>query len=326
MKEPLVSVIVPVYNVSRYLKRCLDSITSQTYKNLDIILVDDGSKDDSGVICDEYARTDSRIKVIHKENGGLSDARNVGLDVMEGDYVTFVDSDDWMELNAIERLYTIMTECCADISCISFNKVFEKEKKKVKSISTAKREIHIYKGTEAIERIMYKKGVDTSAWGKLYKKSDFDCIRYPKGVIFEDLATTYRIFYGKERIAYSNEKMYNYLQRDNSIMYQRFSRKRFDRIDIGREMMEWARNKEPELRKAAETRYFIANIQLFREMPLTNEWENDLNDVLSNIKKYRRAVIRNRKAKMIDRLIALSTCLGVRPLKAIGKIYKIVWP
>ncbi len=323
-KTGLISVIVPVYNTEKYLKKCLDSIIYQTYKNLEIILVDDGSTDDSGRICDEYSYKDCRIKVIHKTNGGLSDARNAGIEIMTGSLVTFVDSDDWIDHNMIAYLYSILNEYHADISCASFHKVFEKGvKEKENSVD---KKISVYTGTEAIERLMYKRDVDTSAWGKLYRKQDFDHIRYPKGVIFEDLATTYQIFYDKERIVYSYQKLYYYLQRENSIMYQNFDRRRFDRIKIGEEMIDWTKNNEPSLQKAAISRYFTANIQLLREIPLTKEWEGDLIDIADNIKKYRGAVIVNNKVKTIDRVIALSTYLGVRSLKVLGKIYKAVWP
>lgn len=324
MEKPLISVIVPVYNVSQYLRKCLDSILRQTYKNIEIILVDDGSTDDSGEICDKYAENDARIRVVHKENGGLSSARNAGIDIMQGDFVTFVDSDDWINCRMIDRMYGILLEYNADISCVSFHKVFENDEKKYAASANGK--VIVYTGTEAVERIMYKRSIATSAWGKLYNRQDFNNIRYPAGMIFEDLATTYKIFYGKKRIAYCNERLYYYFQRKDSIMSRKFSRKRFDRLVIGQEMMEWAKKNEPSLQKAAVSRYFTANMQLLREMPLTDEWRNNLNEIIENVKRYRSAVIKNRKAKKIDRLIALSTYLGVRPLKILGKLYKAVWP
>lgn len=323
-KTELISVIVPIYNTQKYLTNCLESIIHQTYMNLEIILVDDGSTDDSGRICNNYAHKDKRIKVIHKTNGGLSDARNAGLEVMTGTLVTFVDSDDWIDFSMIEYLYNILIEYHADISCVSFHKVFENGKKGIKNIANNK--VNVYTGTEAIERLMYKRDVDTSACGKLYKKQDFDYIRYPQGIIFEDLATTYKIFYGKKRIVYGHKQLYYYFQRENSIMYQNFDRKRFDRLGIGQEMIDWTKKNEPILQRAAISRYFTANIQLLREIPLTKEWENDLSDIVSNIKKYRVDVIINKKAKKIDRFIACSTYLGIKPLKILGKIYKIVWP
>lgn len=127
MEEKLISIIVPVYNVEKYLKECIDSVISQTYKNLEIILVDDGSTDKSGEICDEYSKKDSRIKVIHKENGGLSDARNVALDIAKGEYIGFVDSDDYVEKDMFETLYKLAEEHNTEISSISFYKTLENE-------------------------------------------------------------------------------------------------------------------------------------------------------------------------------------------------------
>ncbi len=125
MEDKLISIIIPVYNVERYLRECIDSIIAQTYKNLEIILVDDGSSDKSGEICDEYSKKDSRIKVIHKKNGGLSDARNVALDIAKGDYIGFIDSDDYIEKDMFQILYNLAEEYNAEISSISFYKMLE---------------------------------------------------------------------------------------------------------------------------------------------------------------------------------------------------------
>lgn len=125
MEDKLISIIIPVYNVERYLRECIDSIIAQTYKNLEIILVDDGSSDKSGEICDEYSKKDSRIKVIYKKNGGLSDARNVALDIAKGDYIGFIDSDDYIEKDMFQILYNLAEEYNAEISSISFYKMLE---------------------------------------------------------------------------------------------------------------------------------------------------------------------------------------------------------
>lgn len=322
-EQPLISVIVPIYNVEKYMDRCLESILNQTYKNLEIILVDDGSNDGSEKKCDYYLCVDERVSVIHKENGGLSEARNFALDVMNGELVTFVDSDDYIDSCLIETLYNLMEEYKADISCVSFQRVFEGGKKEKKSCKTR---VVTYNGAEAIEQMLYKKNVDTSAWGKLYKASHFTEIRYPVGRIFEDWGTTYKIFYGKEKIVYSNVKMYFYLQREGSILHDEFSEKKLDRILITKQIFDWASRECIELSEAAKARFFCANIQTIREMPLTKRWEKELIEIENCIKKYRKDIYKNRKVKSIDRLIALSTYLGIKSLKRLGRLYKTIWP
>lgn len=321
--EPLISVIIPVYNVRNYIDKCIESVMKQTYENLEIILVDDGSTDGSEKKCDEYLERDKRISVIHKENGGLSDARNHALNKISGKFVTFVDSDDYIDLRMIETLYKLIEEYEADVSCVSFQRVFEgKQEKNV----TFPFQIATYSGNEAIEDMLYKKSVDTSAWGKLYKASDFNIIRYPIGMIFEDWGTTYKIFHNKNRIVCSSAKMYFYVQRSGSLVHDNFSKKRFDRIVIAKQIFDWANEECVELIDAARARYFQANVQTIREMPLTEQWLEEQEDIKKCIKKYRKDILKDKNIKFIDKLIAVSTYLGIRNLKMLGKIYKLIWP
>ena len=321
--EPLISVIIPVYNVRQYLDKCIESVINQTYENLEIILVDDGSNDGSEKKCDEYSGKDKRILVIHKKNGGLSDARNCALDRISGEFVTFIDSDDYIDLSMIETLYNLQEEYEADISCVSFQRIFEGRQKKEVTYST---KVITYSGIEAVEEMLYKKGVDTSACGKLYRTVDFREIRYPVGMIFEDWATTYRIFYEKNKIVCSNVEMYYYVQRLGSLVHDKFSKKRFDRIIITKQIFDWASRECLELVDAAKARYFQANIQTIREMPLTEQWTSELEEIKNCVKKYRKDIIKNKKVKKIDRLIAASTYIGVKNLKRLGKLYKLIWP
>ena len=219
MSTPLISIIVPIYKVELYLKRCVDSIVNQTYSNLEIILVDDGSPDNCPQICDEYAEKDKRVVVIHKENGGLSEARNAGLDICKGEYVSFIDSDDWVDLQYIEILLKGVQNNKADIAIGQFQKIFfynEKKKyeKKMTTASTA-----VMDNKEAVKKLFSNEDIYfVVAWGKLYKKTLFNTIRYPVGKIHEDEYTTYKILYNSSTVAYLHEKIYFYLQRPQSIM------------------------------------------------------------------------------------------------------------
>ncbi|HEM6238041.1 TPA: glycosyltransferase [Streptococcus suis] len=234
IKEELVSVIVPVYNVEKYLSQCLDSIIHQTYKNLEIILVNDGSTDGSGKICDDYAAKDGRIKVIHQENGGLSDARNKGLDLMTGQFVTFVDSDDYLENNCIHTLYTYACTCKTDISIGKFIEFEENTSQFLfHNHLNNDNKIEFLTGDQCLERHhKYFLGIFVTAWAKLYRTSLFNdsnpckSIRYPLGVLHEDQYTTHKLFFKSNKIVFVNDYLYVYRVRENSITNTLLSDKR----------------------------------------------------------------------------------------------------
>ncbi len=154
----------------------------------------------------------------------------------------------------------------------------------------------------------------------------FQNIRYPVGYFYEDLATTYKLFYTARKIAVSDDKLYFYYQRADSIMNRTFSIWKIDRVKVGKEMIDWTRINCPELEKGANFRFFLANVQTLREIPLTKEWENDIKILLKNISEYRTEVIRNRNVRKMDRLVALGTYLNLSLLKKMGNLYKIIWP
>ena len=214
MQNPLVSIIVPIYKVEPYLRRCLDSIVNQTYTNLEIILVDDGSPDGCPQICDEYAARDKRIVVIHKDNGGLSDARNAGLDICKGEYISFVDSDDWTNENYIANLLDIITKNKADIAIAENIRTDGCSEPSKGNIS-----INVYTPQNALKHLFSQNHIAfTVSWGKLYKKSLFTSLRFPIGKYHEDEFTTYILFYKSKKIVYTSEILYYYYQRADSTM------------------------------------------------------------------------------------------------------------
>lgn len=213
MPQPLVSIIVPIYKVESYLRRCLDSIVNQTYTNLEIILVDDGSPDACPQICDEYAAKDKRIMVIHKENGGLSDARNAGLDTCKGNYISFVDSDDWVTKNYIECLLNIAISEDADITIGNHFFAYKGHIDKATPFKSS-----AYSQKEAINQIITQQTLSWGAsWGKIYKKRIFDNYKFPIGKVHEDDYTSYKFVYEAKKIFCINQYLYYYFQRDNSI-------------------------------------------------------------------------------------------------------------
>ncbi len=220
-----ISVIVPVYKVETYLPKCVDSLLAQTYEDLEIILVDDGSPDGCGAICDEYAAKDPRVKVIHKENGGLSSARNAGMDIARGEYIAFVDSDDWIEPDTYAYLLDLAKKYNVRLACAGRYDVEEKTGKKSLGLCPPREEK--ISSEELVRRIFLWDNVDSAAWDKLYHRSLLEDIRYPLGVICEDVPTTYRIALKTDFAAMGSRPVYNYLHRSGSITKSGVSEKTF---------------------------------------------------------------------------------------------------
>lgn len=321
-ENDLISVIIPVYNVEKELRRCLDSIIGQTYRNLEIILVDDGSTDKSGSICDEYENKDSRTKVIHKRNGGLSDARNCGIEIATGNYITFVDSDDYVTADYVEYLLMEAKKNGADVSIVSHKKIWNENDQ----LNDVKEIQKIFTPIEAVEDLFYQRHIETSAWGKLYRRNIFQNIRFPVGLLYEDLATTYLLLLNSKKIVWSNAKKYYYFQREDSIMYREFSEKKMDRIHISEEILDKVHLQYPELEKAAISRTFISCIQVFRELAMQNKEYIELQkEILAGIKKYRAIVLTDSRSKNMTRIIALASFAPSQVLIIFGKLYKRVY-
>lgn len=210
----LISVVVPVYNVEKYLERCVKSIIEQTYMNLEIILVDDGSTDESGTICDRNAARDNRIKVIHQFNGGLSDARNKGISVASGKYICFVDSDDWLNKDAISRMHYLAYTSDADIVDFGY---FICDDSSSEPFNYHREDCRIVDKEEALILLAEDIKIHSFTWSKFYKSELFSDIRFPKGETYEDIKTTYRLFLKASKIYFSNEILYFYYQRKGSI-------------------------------------------------------------------------------------------------------------
>lgn len=214
MEEDLISIVIPVYKVEKYLEKCIESVLKQTYTNLQIILVDDGSPDNCGKICDEYAKRDSRIDVIHKVNGGLSEARNVGISKAKGRYIGFVDSDDYIKENMYEILLNLIKKYNADASICNLYDVIEGKE----YIRNKNNGIQEYSRLDILKEVLLDKNIQSYAWNKLYKKELFDEVKYPIGKKYEDIGTTFYIFEKCNKIVVTSEPEYYYLKRSNSLV------------------------------------------------------------------------------------------------------------
>lgn len=220
---PLITVIVPIYNVENYLKKCLNSIINQQYKKLEILLIDDGSTDLSGKIADEYAVKDNRIKVVHKENGGLSDARNYGLKIMTGEYVTFIDSDDYVTEDYISYMYGLLekTNFKASLALCSLINVYSSTDRLQDNGNQTE---VVLSGKKCIEMMCYHDLVDTCAYAKLGKRELYTNDFFPKGKLFEDIGSTYKLFLQCDKVACGFKGKYYYVIRPNSIVTSEIGR------------------------------------------------------------------------------------------------------
>uniref|UniRef100_UPI004047E5FD glycosyltransferase n=1 Tax=Mariniflexile sp. TaxID=1979402 RepID=UPI004047E5FD len=233
--SPLVSIIIPIYNVELYLERCVSTITHQTYKNLEIILVNDGSTDSSGEICDTYKNNDSRIKVIHQENGGLSMARNTGLEIASGDYIGFVDSDDWVELDMINSMLAFALQHQLDVVECDIINSFNYAKKQFRAVTKV-----IETKTDALERIMRNR--EFSVWRRIYSAGIIKNMRFIPGKIYEDVPFTSEIFDKIEHIGYINYPYYIYFIENESITRSENSVKKINSLDVFLSLKKYSHN------------------------------------------------------------------------------------
>ena len=310
--KPLISIIVPVYNVETYLAKCVDSILAQTYTNLEIFLVNDGSSDCCGKLCDEYAKEDKRIKVIHKKNGGLSDARNVAIDVATGEFITFIDSDDYVTDDYIMTLYSLIEKYECKVSIALYNTFVEGSKPKV--VNRVYRE-DCQTNIKAIEEMFYQEKYDTASWAKLYHSSLFATgIRYPKGIVYEDLATTYLLIFQSDKVAFCNRRIYNYLLRRDSIEGSSFSSKKMDSALKVCELMESHLDILGKVMQAYQCRMMSFFFHLLLKMPDGYEHRNML---YKRIKAIRWSVLCNSRARKKARVASFLSYFGLGVVKGV---------
>jgi len=274
--ENKISIIVPVYNTENQIRYCLDSILNQTYKNLEIIVVDDGTKDNAGNIAEEYSKKDDRIIVIHQENQGLSAARNTGLNAATGDYISFVDSDDVLKKDFYEYMIDVLKkEGYPEIVQASFLRIDEDNIENVENIleeNEPEEEIKTMSNIEALEKLYGANQLEyvkfVVVWNKIYKKEIYSSLRFPKGRNHEDEYTTYKAIYAAKRIAYSNRLVYGYIQTKKSIMRVGISQKRIDdTLEAYRQVYSYFKeNNLPEIESKAKRRYLEYCIELVEKI------------------------------------------------------------
>lgn len=266
MKEPIISVIVPVYNAEQYLRRCIDSICAQTFEALEIILVDDGSTDGSREICEEYVKKDDRIRFVGQQNQGVSSTRNKGLDMASGKFIGFVDSDDWIEPDMYQVLFQNLCDFNADISACIHDRKMEKVKE-AGAISVLDRQ-------EAMITVLQNRIIGVYTWNKLYKKELFNNVRYPKGRVYEDSYVILDLLESISRMVIINAPLYHYTKREGSISNTLYNKSAEDRIYSAKKNMKLAESKYPALLPITKDRYINAHYtclkEILREPPNTH--------------------------------------------------------
>lgn len=260
--KPLVSIVIPVYNVEQFLDECVQSARKQTYRNLEIILVDDGSTDDSGKKCDNYENNDNRIRVIHKSNGGLSDARNVGIENATGEYIFFLDSDDILPNCAIEKLLNACLKNNADVSIAAMKKFSSRCPQKKSEKDTAI--ITAINRTETIRRMLLRDGFGHEAWGKLYKIELWQYERFPKGKLYEDYATIYKVISKCQKSTIITEALYWYRVRSGSIMNSKLTLRNMQLIDLAEDVTSYIRNVIPDVENEARYLQMVTYLKLMK--------------------------------------------------------------
>lgn len=312
--KPLISLVIPVYNVERFIPKCMETVLTQTYENYEVILVDDGSTDSSGRLCDEYAARDSRVKVYHKPNGGLSDARNFGIQHANADLVSLIDSDDYITEDYLEYLYEIMEKYDADISWANFAIVDEQSRAWTEKKTQYREEK--FNTEQALECACYRSiGSDT----KLYRKNLLLSHPFPVGRLYEDMATIYKVLGECESIAHSDKVIYFWVQRRGSIMHSPVSEKQYDVFISANELLDYIQYNYPNIEIAAKTRYVSAANGFMTRLFLYSNGEKKKHfyRVRNYVKSFLWPVIFNKKAGLKIKMGAFLIWLGYIPSKIV---------
>jgi len=322
----MISVIVPVYNVKAYLDKCVNSICSQTLRELEIILADDGSTDGSGELCDQWKTKDSRIKVIHKPNGGLSDARNAGLDIATGDYIGYVDSDDYIEPDMFEFLLKNLEEYGADISCCRYARVYEDGRRETVGED---HQVHVFEGLDGLKEYLYGKIVDPFVCNKLYRAcytgasrgTNDKPLRFIKGIVGEDNPFNTEILKHTQRIVVAGEAKYNYLQaRPGAITNTTVSQKKIDSVLWWNTIREDCHQHYPDLESYALRRQVVFYIGLYNTLVRTGEHPELKDTLVAFLKEHKSEILSSplneRVIKLSCKLLLLSPWLYKLAMKA----------
>lgn len=314
--QPEISIIVPVYNTEKYVFNCLESLVKQTYHNFEIIVVNDGSIDNSQGICEKLSEKDSRIKVFSKTNGGLSDARNFGIDKASGKYLGFVDSDDYLSEDMYEILIKGIKKNNADIAVAAIKQVDEDGK--VLLIRGMETKCTVLNRQSAMEELLFSQRISNSVCNKLFKRELFTGIEFPVGKLYEDEFVTYKVFDKASKIYVSSKVFYNYRYNINSITHSEFSVREFDRIEASEQKIEFCKEKYPGLLHLAQKYLVYDCIMALSKMEIYCRSYDEI--ILKNIRKYIHVFMKGEnslKAKLFAIIAAINPKIAISVFKTI---------
>lgn len=310
----MISVIVPVYNVEKYLDRCVKSILAQTYSDFELILVDDGSPDNCPKMCDEYAMKDSRVKAIHKKNGGLSEARNFGTINSEGKWITYIDSDDYVSVDYLENLWRLREKYNADIAVTGICECIEGKKLKPNKNENE----YCYSGIEALENMLYQNTLDSSACAMLISSSIARDNLFPVGKYHEDEFTTYKFYIHADSVAVSTKSQYFYLQREGSIMHT-FGQSSIDELEAADNYVKFCGDYYPELVPAATSKKFSDYCQVLLSNKNLESYDNVVyKNIICFLQTNKNNILKDKKCRTKNRIAALILYFGIKIFRLIG--------
>lgn len=307
-----VSIIIPVYKVEMYLRNCLDSVVAQTYKNIEVILIDDGSPDNCGIICDEYAKKYTYIQVIHQKNQGQSAARNHAMQIARGDFFFFIDADDFVETDCVEYLVALQQKFDADIVIGKFKYLYEGKTIKPRN---NKELIVVMNAEDALIRMNYLNGFGATACPKLFRRNLILIHPFPIGQIYEDFAVMYKIVGDANTIVYSNRRIYYWLQREGSTMHKAFDESQMAGIEAAKSQLVYLKEKYPNAVPAAKARY-VGKIVEIMPLALKNNSKIVYNR-LKNQMNFYQEVLFDKNVKNSLKIRMLSIKCGYYPTKLI---------
>lgn len=306
MDKPLISVVIPVFNVENYISKCLKSVVNQTYKNIEIIIINDGSTDDSRKVCKSFVGLDSRFKLFDKTNGGLSDARNYGVSKSNGEFITFLDSDDYIDKDYVEYLYTLLEKNNVKMSICQHRTIF----------SNGRVEDHTYHGIEKVgseevlRRLLYSNEIDTSTWAKLYERKLFEDIIFPVGKTYEDIATTYKLIIKAKYVAVGRKEKYNYVYRSQSIVNKNFNLNKLDLIEMTNNMGNDVINEFPSLAKGVTRRKVYAEMSTLNQFNGVKKYPKIRKNIIEQIRSNGYKVLSDANSPLRDKVAIILLYLG----------------
>ena len=336
---PLISVIIPVYNVAKILERCVESVRNQIYPNLEIILIDDGSTDMSGAFCDVFSKKDRRVKVIHQTNQGLSAARNAGLKIATGKWITFVDSDDTIRPDMIDILHRLCYQNHTKMSICGFYEVRKDGEGELNPHKSEPQE-KVLTTIECLRAMLCEEGFSMSAWGKLYARELFDLVTFPEHRLYEDVGTTYKLVLQCEEISVTSAQEYNYYRTDNSITQQGFTLRKMDLIDLTDQMcddiLQWGKEHNipnyKQLSDLTKKRRMHARFSILRQIVMLEENSDSTTvdktsikhaeqGIVKYLRKHKSYILQNPLASRRDKIAMRTLQLGVPAFRYAWKKY-----